>query len=680
MTRRKTNEEFKQQVGAVFGDQYTLLSPYVKATEKIKVKNNNCGHIYDIRPNNLLNGSHCPICSLNHSRKTAQQYTQEVYDLVGNEYTVVTPYINARIPITIKHNKCGNKYSIRPDRFLNGDRCPFCSRTARMNTSQFKKRVYDKYGDEYKVVGKYVNSGAKIAIKHKCGYQWNVNPNNFLRGKSHCPACRSKRLSKKSRLDIIDIKARVAKLFDNNLIITSNYYVNTNTMLDYHCNVCGYNGRKIAKNLLQGHGCPRCANIHRNDNRRYTITEVKKIIHQLYNGEYVYIGGKYNNATSKIKIKHIKCGTVFTTSLDAFKRSRVGCPKCSASMGEQEVQGYLRLHNISYKYGYIISDLVDKRSLHFDFWLPKYQTAIEYDGVQHYIATKFNQYGNDVAKKNFKIIQKHDRMKDQYCKSKNIRLIRIPYTKKVNDILNKQLLPIVKLSNNKAKIEFKETSSNDLLPLMLNYHYLHRRVATSYSYGLYVSGELMGMVTYTKPRLSLAQSISDKANRENTLELSRLYIMDSVSQQVPNITSKFVGWSLRQLKKRGNWYIISFADSGMHHTGAIYQATNFLYCGTTKPGEYAWNGLGKHGGAWERGKYYRYMIQSSQKYRYIKFIGSKSFKKHARKELKFEVQIYPKLNSVHYQIGDIEERLIRDRETGRIYKESELAKKLGMIS
>ena len=114
----------------------------------------------------------------------------------------------------------------------------------------------------------------------------------------------------------------------------------------------------------------------------------------------------------------------------------------------------------------------------------------------------------------------------------------------------------------------------------------------------------------------------------------------------------------------------------MHHTGAIYQATNFLYCGTTKSREYAWNGFGKHGGSWEKGKYYRYKIVSTPKYRYIKFIGSKSFKKHARQDLKFDIEPYPKQDTIHYQVGDSENRLIRDRKTDSLYLEKDLIKKL----
>lgn len=227
---------------------------------------------------------------------------------------------------------------------------------------------------------------------------------------------------------------------------------------------------------------------------------------------------------------------------------------------------------------------------------------------------------------------------------------------------------------NMNSLLFKQVDSKVVHPLMLKYHYLHRTVGCVYAYAMYYHDNLVGMVTYGRVRQSLAQSISNKANSNNTLELNRLYIKDGVSQTVPNITSQFVSWSLRQLKKLGNWYIISFADSGMHHVGAIYQATNFLYCGTTRKGIFCYNGPHKKGGQWKAGVHYRFFIIRSKKYRYIKFIGSKRFKKHTREELKFNTLPYPKSDETHYSVGDTEERFIKDRKTGKVYSEKELLK------
>lgn len=60
----------------------------------------------------------------------------------------------------------------------------------------------------------------------------------------------------------------------------------------------------------------------------------------------------------------------------------------------------------------------------FDFYIPKNNYLIEYDGIQHY---KYNDYKWNIEE-NFKKIQEHDNYKNQWCKENNIPLIRIPYT------------------------------------------------------------------------------------------------------------------------------------------------------------------------------------------------------------------------------------------------------------
>ena len=220
--------------------------------------------------------------------------------------------------------------------------------------------------------------------------------------------------------------------------------------------------------------------------------------------------------------------------------------------------------------------------------------------------------------------------------------------------------------------EFKPVKRSEIIDLMINYHYLHRAVNTKYDYGLFTDNELKGMITYTTPRLNLARSISDEANLDNTLELSRLYIKDEISQSVPNITSRFVSWTLRDLKERGNWFIISFADTSMGHVGSIYQATNFLYTGTTKSGMLCYNGSFKQGGAWVKGVHYRFLLIRSIKHRYIKFVGDRQFQKWAKKGLKLDIVPHPHGLGAHYEVGDVETRFIKDRKTDRIYTEAQL--------
>lgn len=65
--------------------------------------------------------------------------------------------------------------------------------------------------------------------------------------------------------------------------------------------------------------------------------------------------------------------------------------------------------------------------LRFDFYLPTYNTCIEFDGKQHFEAINF--FGGE---ENLKLTQLRDSQKNQYCIQNNIDLYRISY----NDIDN----------------------------------------------------------------------------------------------------------------------------------------------------------------------------------------------------------------------------------------------------
>lgn len=62
------------------------------------------------------------------------------------------------------------------------------------------------------------------------------------------------------------------------------------------------------------------------------------------------------------------------------------------------------------------------RRLRFDFYIPQYNIVIEYDGVQHF------KIGGWATKEKLEQIQQYDEVKNQYCRKKGIKLIRIPYT------------------------------------------------------------------------------------------------------------------------------------------------------------------------------------------------------------------------------------------------------------
>ena len=685
--KKWTNEDFLQKVANQVGDEYTFLEPYQGSDTKIRVKHNKCGNVYEITPYRFLKQKQrCPKCAISIRaeknrktpkkkkkrvsplKKTNEQFKHEVKEAVGDEYTFLDPYVNRQVKIKVRHNKCGHVYEVTPTNFLRGRRCPKCFGKHKRTPEQFKQDIYNLVGNEYTVLSDYKNRHSKVKIKHnKCGHVWEVEAGSFLSG-TRCPICSINHATIVRRKDANEFRKQAQKILGIHYKLLSEYK-DANTSIKVYHDVCGRTYLTNPSSILTGHGCPYCGGSFQKN------TEIfKKEVQQILGKDYTVLGEYVNNRT-KIKIRHDICGHTYEVRPTDITDHHNGCPYCNQSHGERDISNILAEHGINYDYPKKFTDLKDKEMLHYDFFVPDQNTLIEYQGIQHY--QSLGIFGGD---KQYELQQNHDQMKRKYAKDNGYNLIEVPYTEDTPEKIKNYLVSHgLKLTNDnyqESMISFKEVSSSEILSLMLHYHYLHRRVSSRYCFALYYGTDLAGMIVYSgNVRKSVYTGISDLATKDNTLELSRLYIKDYVSQNIPNITSKFVGWSLRQLKLQGNYFILSFADQGMNHFGAIYQATNFLYCGKTQEGIFCYQGPDKKGGRWVKGHHYRFFIIRSPKYRYIMAVGNKRFKKHAKHSLKFKVQSYPKGDEQHYSVGDKEERLIRDRNTGIIYTETQLLKK-----
>ena len=83
--------------------------------------------------------------------------------------------------------------------------------------------------------------------------------------------------------------------------------------------------------------------------------------------------------------------------------------------------------------------------LSFDFfYLPDYNTCIEYNGEQHYDWKDYyfsKSISDDERKRLFEEQKKHDNIKKEYCENNGIKLLVIPYwdLDHIYDILNEEL-------------------------------------------------------------------------------------------------------------------------------------------------------------------------------------------------------------------------------------------------
>ena len=129
---------------------------------------------------------------------------------------------------------------------------------------------------------------------------------------------------------------------------------------------------------------------------------------------------------------HCKCDCgnekdVKSDSLLKGATSSCGCLK--ESLGEYYIKDILDKNKISYQREYIFKDLKDKGALRFDFAILNKDNQvirlIEFDGEQHFKEVDF--FSQSLEEN-----QRHDTIKNQYCKDNNIPLVRIPYWERNN--------------------------------------------------------------------------------------------------------------------------------------------------------------------------------------------------------------------------------------------------------
>ena len=232
------------------------------------------------------------------------------------------------------------------------------------SSEKFEEEFNEKSKGEYILLDKYTSSQTKIKVKHKkCGYEFQVTPNNFL--------------SKSS-------------------------------------------------------GCPKCFG-----NIRKSTNEFRKEVEIIGEGEYELVG-EYVRKSEKTIFLHKVCGKTFEMSPDKFTQGH-RCTNCVESKGEARVRKVLTDLKLDFATQYRFNDCRGKKyPLPFDFAVFKNGNLIfliEYDGEQHFKPINFKGVSDEKALISHQLTKNNDLIKNEYCKNKNIKLIRIPYYE-YNNIFN----------------------------------------------------------------------------------------------------------------------------------------------------------------------------------------------------------------------------------------------------
>lgn len=211
---------------------------------------------------------------------------------------------------------------------------------------------------------------------------------------------------------------------------------------DYSLNDAEYKNGKKLKIICKNHGvfeqrlgdhlaggnCPECVKEETEVSVNDFLFDAIKHHGNTYGYNFVF--DDYTKANAMIRILCKKHG-VFQQRAGDHRRG-VGCPHCNVSRGESAIRSFLIRNKIEFIFQKTYPDLKSDKgwAYRFDFYLPEFNTLVEYDGKQHSEAGYLNDY-------NLSEVEATDKIKTDYAKTNNIELIRISDIKDIGSTLAK---------------------------------------------------------------------------------------------------------------------------------------------------------------------------------------------------------------------------------------------------
>ena len=272
----------------------------------------------------------------------------------------------------------------------------------------FIERAKKVHGDKYdysKV--EYVNNGTKVCIicaKH--GEFWQT-PRKHLAGKG-CRGCSIKKNTNNQKMSFNVFIQKAKQVHGNDYYYDEHSFHCSSKKTKIICKKCNLQFEQLASSHLQGQGCPNCYGAKKKTNEQFIEQAIK-----VHGDKYDYSKIDYKNTHEKICIICPIHGEFWQIPKDHLRGC--GCNKCKTSKIEICVEKILRMNNIIFDKQKKF-DWLGRQSL--DFYLPKYNIAIECQGEQHYKSIK--HFGGE--ERLIKQIEK-DKLKKQLCDENNVKLL-----------------------------------------------------------------------------------------------------------------------------------------------------------------------------------------------------------------------------------------------------------------
>ena len=280
------------------------------------------------------------------------------------------------------------------------------------DTSSFTKKAKEIHGGKYdysKV--EYTDQKTKVCIicpKH--GEFW-IRPSHHINtgcNRRGCPICGDELRREKTRKKTDWFIEKAKEIHGGKYDYSKVEYIHTMSGVTI---ICPEHGEFIQtpNRHLSGHGCPKCGG-------NYPLTKESFIekAKNIHGNKYDYSKVEYTgNCKSKVCIICPKHGEFWQYAHQHLQGR--GCPLCRQSTLEKEVKLFLDLEGIEYV-AQKRATWLGRQSL--DFYIPKYNIAIECQGKQHFVPAE--HFGGE---ERYIKTKKLDRIKNEICRAHGIEIL-----------------------------------------------------------------------------------------------------------------------------------------------------------------------------------------------------------------------------------------------------------------
>lgn len=390
-----------------------------------------CKHVFKRRVEQFKDNPTCPNCRIN-TRVIPYEKLKEFIEVDSNSYCKLLTTEEEYYEIKKKNLKssmckfkykckCGNEFETSLSNFK-ASKIKGCRKCASKSIGLNLKLTYEnvkKYVEEDSnsncilLSTEYVEYHAPLLFKCECGNKFTRALSEFKgRNLFKCRNCAG-------AVKVYTYEEIKKELEDNNIKLYSNEYINNQQKLVIECDKGHVTHRTIENIRKSEYTCPKCNNVGYKRNTEQLKSEIKIAT----KGKYELLS-EYKTMNDVVLIKHIECNTKWQTTPHNFLDGGNRCPICKKSKGELKIKEYLEMNNINYKMEYSFDDLKgDYDFLRFDFAIfdkeNNLKLLIEYDGEFHYSPI--------MGESNLLRQQDYDNRKNNYCRKKRIKLVRIPY-------------------------------------------------------------------------------------------------------------------------------------------------------------------------------------------------------------------------------------------------------------